>query len=405
MVFVGATVLGPLFAGPSVEVIGWPLPRLRGVTGQLARQNAMRNPRRTSATAAALMIGVAIVGFFTVFASSAKATLDEQVDRAFTADFVLSTGIGFGAFGGFSPGLAEEIAALPEVEASTPLRFGSIKVEGHDDFLVGFNPETVEQLFALDPKAGDLTALDQNGIAVSQRLANREDWTVGTELETQFPTGERTMEIQAIYGTGEREGLTDFGIAIDAYNLGYPEQIDNQVYVRLADGVSIAEGRKALERVAKPYPNAEIQDHSEFKKAFASQINQFLGLIYVLLALAIFIALIGIANTLALSVYERTQELGLLRAVGMSRRQLRSSVRWEAVIIAVLGTLVGLAIGVFFGFAIIKALRDQGFEKFSPAIGQLIIIVIAAGFAGVVAALFPARRAAKLDILRAISSE
>ncbi|MGH9012619.1 MAG: ABC transporter permease [Acidimicrobiia bacterium] len=405
LLFTGATVLGPVFAGPSVRVIGWPLPRLRGMTGALARENAMRNPRRTSATAAALMIGVAIVGFFTVFASSAKATVDTQVDRAFTADFVLTTGFGFGAFGGFSPDLGEQIAQLPEVEASTPLRFGEMEVEGADDFLVAFDPDTVLDLFKLDPREGEFTDLDAESIAVSERYANKKNWKLGTKVKVRFPNGERTLTIETIYGTGEREGLSDFGLSLDGFALGYTEQIDNQVYVRLADGVSPAEGRKALEKVAKPYPNAEIQDQTDFKEEFSGQINQILGLVYVLLALAVFIALIGIANTLALSVYERTRELGLLRAVGMSRRQLRSSVRWEAVIIAVLGTLVGLAIGVFFGWAVIKALRDQGFEKFAPSVGQLIIIVIAAGIAGVVAALFPARRAAKLDVLRAISTE
>jgi len=404
-VFVGATVLGPVFARPSCAVIGWPLPRLRGMAGTLARENAMRNPRRTSATAAALMIGVAIVGFFTVLASSLKESVNAQVDRAFQADFVLNTGFGFGAFGGFSPDLAARVAELPEVEASSPLRFGTVKVDGDDDFLVAFDPETVLELFKLDPRKGTFTDLDENSVAVSERIANRKGWKLGTEIPVQFPNGERELTIRTIYGTGEREGLSDFGLSLEGYALGYPEVVDNQVYVRLADGVSPAEGRKALERVAKPYPNAEIQDQTEFKESFSGQINQILGLVYVLLVLAVFIALIGIANTLALSVYERTRELGLLRAVGMTRRQLRSSVRWEAVIIAVLGTVIGIAIGVFFGFAVIKSLRDQGFEKFAPSVGQLIIIVIAAGFAGVVAALFPARRAAKLDVLRAISTE
>lgn len=405
LLFTGATVLGPVFAGPSVRIIGWPLPRLRGMTGTLARENAMRNPRRTSATAAALMIGVAIVGFFTVFASSAKATVNAQVDRAFTADFVLTTGFGFGAFGGFSPDLGRQIAELPEVEASTPLRFGEMEIEGAADFLVAFDPDTVLDLFELDPREGAFTDLDADGIAVSQRYADREDWRLGTKVKVEFPNGERRLTIRTIYGTGEREGLSDFALSLDGFALGFTEQIDNQVYVRLADGVSPAEGRKALEKVATPYPNAEIQDQTEFKEEFSGQINQILGLIYVLLGLAVFIALIGIANTLALSVHERTRELGLLRAVGMSRRQLRSSVRWEAVIIAVLGTLIGLTIGVFFGWAVIKALRDQGFEMFAASVGQLVVIVIAAGVAGVVAALFPARRAARLDVLRAISTE
>jgi putative ABC transport system permease protein len=169
--------------------------------------------------------------------------------------------------------------------------------------------------------------------------------------------------------------------------------------------VSPAEGRKAIDGVLKVYPNAELQDRTEFKDAQAAQINQLLGLIYVMLLLAVIIALIGIANTLALSIYERTRELGLLRAVGMSRRQLRSSIRWESVIIALLGTLVGLVIGFFFGWAVIQALRDQGFTRFAPPAGQLILVVIVGGLAGVLAAVFPARRAAKLDVLQAVTHE
>jgi putative ABC transport system permease protein len=182
-------------------------------------------------------------------------------------------------------------------------------------------------------------------------------------------------------------------------------QLDQYVFIKLARDVSPAEGRKAIDTVIKAYPNAELQDRTEFKDAQAAQINQLLGLIYVLLALAVVIALIGIANTLALSIYERTRELGLLRAVGMSRRQLRSTVRWESVIISLLGTLLGLAIGLFFGWAVVEALADQGITKFAPPGGQLVLVVIIGGIAGVIAAIGPARRAAKLDVLRAVSSE
>jgi putative ABC transport system permease protein len=185
----------------------------------------------------------------------------------------------------------------------------------------------------------------------------------------------------------------------------YTSQLDQYVFVKLASGVSPVEGRKAIDGVLKAYPNAELQDRTEFKDAQAAQINQLLGLIYVMLLLAVVIALIGIANTLALSIYERTRELGLLRAVGMSRRQLRSSIRWESVIISLLGTIIGLVIGLFFGWAVIEALKDQGFTRFAPPAGQLILVVIVGGFAGVLAAVFPARRAAKLDVLQAVTHE
>jgi putative ABC transport system permease protein len=405
LVFVGVTILGPAFARPVTRVIGWPLPRLRGLTGTLARENAMRNPRRTSATAAALMIGVAIVGFFTVFASSLKASVNAQVDRAFTADFVIGTGGGFGGFGGFSPDLARRVAELPEVGASSPLRFNEAEVAGDSEFLVALDPRTAEELFELDVQEGRVAALSDDDLAVSDSAARDHGWTVGSTVPVRFPNGVARLTVRTVYGNGTREGLSDYAISLDNYALRYPEVIDNQVYVQLAPGVDGVEGRKALEQAAKPFPNAEIEDRTEFKESFAAQVNQVLGLVYVLLFLAVLIALIGIANTLALSVYERTRELGLLRAVGMSRRQLRSSVRWESVIIAVLGTVLGLTIGVLFGWAVIVALRDEGFEKFSPSPGQLAVVVVAAALAGVVAAAFPARRAAKLDVLRAITTE
>jgi putative ABC transport system permease protein len=328
-----------------------------------------------------------------------------QVDRAFTADFLISTGFGFGGGSGFSPDLANEVAALPEVAAASALRFAEAEVDGSDEFLVAFDPRTVDELFELDPREGSFADLGPAGLAVSEKTAREQDWKLGTEVPVRFPTGERTLTIQTIYGIGTREGLSDFAISLAAADIGYVEHIDNQVYVKLAPDVSPSEGRRVLDQVAKPYPNVEVKDRTEFKEQFAEQVNQILGLVYVLLILAILIALIGIANTLALSVFERTRELGLLRAVGMTRRQLRAAVRWEAVIIAILGTLLGLVIGVFFGWAVIAALRDEGFEKFAPSAGQLILIVIAAGFAGVVAAIFPARRAAKLDVLRAITTE
>jgi putative ABC transport system permease protein len=194
-------------------------------------------------------------------------------------------------------------------------------------------------------------------------------------------------------------------MSITTFNEHYTTQLDQQVYVKLADGVSTDEGRRVLDRVIKPYPNAELQDQSEFKQAQADQINQLLNLIYVLLLLAVVIALIGIANTLALSIYERTRELGLLRAVGMTRPQLRSAIRWESVIIALLGTLLGLVVGLFFGWAVVEALKDEGISEFALPGGQLLTVVVVGALAGALAAVGPARRAAKLDVLQAVSAQ
>ena len=407
IVFIGVFVLGPAVARPLSDWIGWPAARLRGITGELARDNAMRNPKRTSATAAALMIGVALVGFITIFAASAKESINAQVDESFRADYVVSTGAGFGAaFGGFSPQLATDVSKLPQVGASSPLRFNQAEFDGSSGFFAGIDPRSANELFNLkveDGKIGDLA--EPNSIGISRAVADDKHWRIGTRVQTKFPNGTTPLTVKTIYGNGNKEGLSDYALSIATVSEHYTAQLDQYVFVKLASGVSPAEGRKAIDGVLKGYPNAELQDQTEFKDAQAAQINQLLGLIYVMLLLAVVIALIGIANTLALSIYERTRELGLLRAVGMSRRQLRSSIRWESVIIALLGTIVGLVIGVFFGWAVIEALKDQGFTKFAAPFGQLLLVVIVGGFAGVLAAVFPARRAAKLDVLRAVTIE
>jgi putative ABC transport system permease protein len=407
IVFIGVFVLGPLIARPLSAVIGWPIQRLRGMTGTLARDNAMRNPKRTSATAAALMIGVALVGFITIFAASTKKSIDAQIDRAFKADFVVSTGSGFGGgFGGFSPQLADDVAKLPQVGASSPLRFNEAEFDGSSKFFVALQPQSADELFDLKVEDGRVDDLAQNAsLAVSRKVADDSKWRIGGTVPVRFPNGTQDLTVRMIFGNGQREGLADYAVSIATFNEHYTNQLDQQVYVRLAQGVSPAEGRKALDGVIKAYPNAELQDRTEFKDAQAAQINQLLNLIYVLLLLAIVIAVIGIANTLALSIYERTHELGLLRAVGMTRRQLRSTVRWESVIISLLGTFLGLVIGLFFGWAVVEALADQGITEFAPPGGQLVIVVIIGGIAGVIAAIFPARRAAKLDVLRAVTHE
>src|SRR5262249_42404519 len=197
---------------------------------------------------------------------------------------------------------------------------------------------------------------------------------------------------------GNKEGLADYALSISTMSQHYTNQLDQYVFVNLASGVSPAEGRKAIDGLLKAYPSAELQDRTEFKDAQAAQINQLLGLIYVMLLLAVSIAHSGIAKPLALSIYERPRALALLRAVGMSRRQLRSSIRWASVILALLGTLVGLVIGFFFGWAVIQALKDQGFTRFAPPAGQLILVVLVGGPARRLAASVPPPRPPQLAV-------
>jgi len=405
-VIVGVIVVGPVVAVPVSRVIGWPLPRVRGIVGDLARENALRNPRRTSATATALMVGVSLVGFITILAASTKASVADTLDAQLRTDFIVTGGSGFGV--PLSPAIGDEMAALPELGAVSPLRFAGAAVDGRGEFMTALNTETEDELFDLGVSRGTLGSLDVDGIALSTSYADDHDLLIGDTLDVVFPaTGLTSVQVRALY-QGNDLGLTGkLLISIESFDAHYlPEQrVDFFVLARLAPGVTTEEGAAAIERVLEPYPTAKLQNNAEFRESQEATIAAFVNLVYALLFLAVIIAVIGIANTLALSIYERTRELGLLRAVGTTRRQLKSMVRWEAVIIAVLGTLLGLVIGFFFGWSVVLALEEDGFSSFDPAPGQLVIIVIVAGIAGVLAAVFPARRAAKLDVLKAISTE
>jgi putative ABC transport system permease protein len=399
LTFIGVAVLGPILAKPVAGGLGSPLPALKGMTGTLARNNAIRNPKRTSATASALMIGVGLVTFIAVMATSAKANIDDMIDENFGADFVVDSG-SFG-FGGVSPALAAAVEELPEVGSVGSIRFGMVEIEDLAQQGVAIDPVDLPKMFDFEVVAGDLTALDATSIAVHE---DYEDGTVGVgdTLTVTFPeTGEQELTVAAVYAGG-MFGQTLFGL--DAWEANIADQFDAQLFILAADGVALADAKAAVEEVAKPYPTASVQDLSEFKEAQSAQINQILGLIYALLGLAVLIAVLGIANTLALSIFERTRELGLLRAVGMTRAQLRSTVRWESVLIALFGTGLGVVIGVVFGSAIILSFADEGMMAVQIPVGSLVVIALLAALCGVLAAVLPARRAAKLDVLGAIAA-
>jgi putative ABC transport system permease protein len=373
------------------------------MTGTLARENAARNPKRTATTATALLIGVALVGFITIFAASAKASIRHAISTQFNTDFVVQGPGSFSPGIGLSPKLASQIAALPEVDTATGIRLGAFGLNGSRMFLTAVDPKPAARLFNFGDVAGSLGSLTPDGIAVSKKKADDHHWKLGDTIHATFvKTGDQTLRIQNIF---KENTFGDYYISLANYQRNFVDQLDSTVFANLKPGVSAEQGRKAIEHVAKPYPNAKVFNNAQFKQDQEKNINQVVALIYVLLFLALFIALIGIANTLALSITERTRELGLLRAVGMSRSQVRSTIRWESVIISLLGTANGLAIGLFFGWSVVRALRDNGITTFAIAPATLIVVVIILAIASVGAAILPARRAAKLDVLRAISTE
>src|SRR6516165_2687217 len=400
-VFVGVAMLGPAMARRFSRIVGWPLPRVRGVSGRLARENAMRNPRRTAATSSALMIGVALVAFITVFAASAKSSVATSVDSAMKSDWIVTTRFGVG---GLSPSVAHRIDALPETGAVTVLRYFDAKVDNATTQPSAIDPARVERSIRLDVRTGSIGALGSHDVAVRTDVAKEKNLHLGDTVTMFFPeTGDQSFRVVATYGT--RQPLGDYAISQQAFDANVATHVDSAVLVSAAPGFSEQQARQAIQHVLEDYPTAKLMTKSEFKGSIANEIDKVLNLIYVLLAMALVIALFGIANTLALSVLERTREVGLLRAVGMSRSQVRSTVRWESVLIAMLGTALGTAIGLGFAWTLVHAMKNQDLNRFTVPLHQLGLIVLAAAVAAVVAAALPARRAARLDVLKAISNE
>jgi putative ABC transport system permease protein len=408
LTLVGVFVLSPLFARQLALVLGVPLTKLRGIVGSLARENAARNPRRTATTGAAVMIAVSLVGFITIFAASANASIGSAIDQQLKTDYIVTLkGNGGGPGSGLSPLLAKEIRALPQIQASTPIRFGFGEIGKTQTFLLATDPTEIAPLYDFGGVSGSISDLTApNTIAVSQRRADSKHLKLGDLLPMRFvQTGVVPLRVAFIY---KHNGLAgDYVLSLTTFEKNFPPQfqLDAQIFAKLKPGVSAQQGRDAIAPLVAPYPNAELKDNAQYKADQKKQVNQVLVLVYVLLFLAVIIAFIGIVNTMTLSIYERTKEIGLLRAVGGSRRQVRSMVRWEAAIIALFGTVLGIAMAVFFGWAVVRSLHDQGFTKFSPAPGSLVVIVIITAVATLIWASLPARRAAKLNVLRAVEQE
>jgi len=399
----GVAMLSPLVAAPLARLIGAPAARL-GLPGRLGRLNAMRNPRRTSSTAAALMIGLGLVSFVTILAASLKTSFAATLNRSVKADYIIQ-----GANGGegkFSREVALQLAQKQELSAVSAMRFnGEFKLDGVTKRDDAVDPYTFSDVMDVDVRHGKVSDFVPGTLLVADTVAKDKHWQVGQQVTLAFPrTGDQSMKIVAIYHDA---ALFQNGyiITLDDYGANAADDLDSLVLAKRANGVSDAAARAAVAPVLAQYPSVEMQDQAQFKDQVAGQIDKALVFVVILLMLAVFIALIGIVNTLALSIFERTRELGLLRAVGMGRRQLRRMIRWESVIITILGAVLGLAVGAFFGWAAVSSMGSIGVDRLSFPVGRLILFVVVAGLAGVVAAIFPARRAAKLDVLQAIAHE
>jgi putative ABC transport system permease protein len=396
---VGTIALSPVLARPFVRGVGVALPRVWGTTGHLAQQNALRSPRRTAATASALMVGLALVSAFSIVGASTNASVDQLVDEALGADFVVSTAVGQP----FTTQVAAQVEELDGVASVTRERFGAAQVDGEQQFVTAMDADTAEAALELTFVDGSYAAL-HDGILLADTAADSTGASVGDDLELVLPNGERrSLTVGGVYE--KNAAVSDYLVSVDTFvDVGAPE-LDQYVYVTLQDDVDVAAVRAEVEEAVAAYPVVTLKDQSQFKDEQKGQVDQLLLLINALLVLSVVIAVLGIVNTLALSVIERTREIGLLRAVGMARAQLRRMVRLESVVISVYGAALGLALGSVFGLALTTSLRGQGIEVVSVPAGRMVLFLAAAALVGVLAAVWPARRAARLRVLDAIATE
>jgi len=399
LLVVGAIALSPVLAQPFVRVVGAVLPRVWGATGRLARQNALRSPRRTAATASALMVGLALVSAFSILGASTNASVDQLVDDALGADFVVSTAVGQP----FTTEVASRLAEVEGVQSVTRQRFSVAQVDGAQEFVTALDADTAEQALRLDFEDGSYAALGGDGVLLSAPEAESAGLSTGDQVELVLPNGEqRTLTVGGVFA--KNGAVSDYVVSVETLRAAGAPDLDQYVYVGLEDGTDAAAVRADVEQAVAAYPVVSLKDQGEFKQEQKGQVQQLLLLINALLVLSVVIAVLGIVNTLALSVVERTREIGLLRAVGMTRRQLRRMVRLESVVIAVYGAALGLVLGSAFGLALVRALREQGIQELRVPVGSLLAFLVAAALVGVLAAVWPARRAARLRVLDAIAT-
>ncbi len=402
-VLVGIAMLMPLIARPSAWLLGLPLVRIFGQPAVLGRENAMRNPRRTSATAAALMIGITLVGVVAILAASIKSSASHTIQDTLRADFVVTPRTAAGAQGGVPTAVGDKLRKSKAVALVSEIRGGQWGLGGRTNTLVAVDPKTVTEVYALDPEATvALRRLDDDGVLVRASVAERHGWKVGDEVPMTFArTGVQPMVLADTFtSTAVR---SDYVITLAAHKANFKQQLSLEVDVRLKAGITPEAGRLAVEEALVDFPNVEARDRVQVLAAQKEAIDRLLVPVTALLGLSVIIALLGIVNTLALSIHERTRELGLLRAVGMGRGQLRSMVRSEAMVIAALGAVLGVVVAVFFGWALVGAMRDLGVSELVVPVRQLLALVAAAVVAGLLAGILPARRAARLPVLDAIS--
>jgi putative ABC transport system permease protein len=396
-IFLGAATLLPALARPLSSVIGRPLARVLGEPGKLGRENSMRSPRRTAQTAAALMVGLALVAAMSVFGASVSRSATSSADQAISADLIV-TPTGSGQLSNSAVSIA---SAVPGVTATSTVYQGQFEFQKALSQLTAVSTDNLADTVILRMTSGTSAALTHDELLIDSTTARNKHLAVGDTVPVRFAlTGPTTLRIGGIY---QANALIGSYLVSSAFFLShYPPQPPGALLLSTNGSTAV---NNAVTQALASFPNLQVQTKAQFEQAQVSSINQILGLVYALLALAVLIALIGIVNTLMLSVFERTREIGLLRAVGMRRRQVRTMIRSEAVILAIFGAIIGIIIGTGMGIALVSSLRNQGINETVVPWSSLAIFLILAALLGLVAASWPARRAAKLDVLAAIAAQ
>jgi putative ABC transport system permease protein len=399
-VLVGVALLSPWLGRPLTRAFEAGYRRVFGTVGVLAAQNSLRNPRRTAATAGALMIGLTLVTLIAILGRSAAASTDAAVERTLTSQLVVSNVVNTP----FSTSVARRIRALDGVRSVAQLRTAVAVTGGRRVYVGAVDPRDLGLALAVPMQAGSLLALGPGTVAVSTATAHERGLGVGDAVTMRFQGGTMRLRIVALLGSGTPLP-GDYLVTPDTLVRGGLRPMDSLLFVTTTGRGVTDHVRAEIDTVLAGLPTVTVKDRGGYAQQQRQQISLFLDFVYALLALAVVIAVLGILNTLALSVVERTRELGLLRAVGVSRRQVRRLVRLEAVVVAVLGAVLGVATGLVFGVALQRSLADQGVDVLAVPWRQLAGFVVLAAAAGVLAAVLPARRAARLDVLQAVAAE
>jgi len=403
-IFVAVAMVSKYVVRPVAGAIGWPLERVARVSGRLARENSARNPARTAATAAALMIGLAVVVFVAVFAQGLKASFVDAVDRSVNAEFVIS-----GQNGGTMPAAALDAArGVFTVEDAAGVYASQAEVDKNGLASAGgVNPASFGPLWFFDWLRGGsdelLSRLAGNNALIEEQFALKYKLKPGDSFTAVGSTGEKaTFKVLGEYR--DPVLITGFVIPLTTFQRLFPTTQQDPLYILVSSDGNEAQVKGQIETALKPFPTAEVRTKAEFNDMMKKQVNQILMLLYALLAVSVIISIFGIVNTLVLSVYERTREIGMLRAIGTTRRQMRRIVRYESVITAIIGGVLGTVLGVIFAYVVTTRLAAQGITFSVPWL-QLVAFLIVAVVVGVLAAVLPARRAANLNILEAIHYE